>query len=161
MWEILVQTLLETLQRKRLPRRKFVQATKRLYDCMNRCQEEYLSWEQAKRADESAHGDIIDNSKWREAIENLILALWEMRDVLDIFAPPVSSALRVYVVDEVENYLHPSAIQVESLGAEELKKYELLVSSVWMDSISGNFNTALGSLREFMQKNFTPEDLYL
>ena len=109
------------------------------------------------------HGpvDVIDNKRWREGIESLILALWEMRDVLDIFAQPVASALKGYVAGEVESYYRPTAIRVEELGQEELRKYELLVSSVWTDSYeTKQFDAALDSLRKFVQENLKPEDVY-
>lgn len=166
MWEMIAERMIDALAKAVLregsARRRFIRATTRLWHCMNRCHQEYRKWKSTPDAGQHAPRDPVDNARWRPAIEELILALWEMRDTLGIFNPPVFSALRGYVAGEVESYYRPSAIRIDELGHDELAKYELLVSSVWRDACATpEFEKALATLGEFMRQHLKPEELHM
>ena len=156
MWEAIIKALIETFQKRTAPRRKLVQVTRHLYSCMNACHREYVALRRSQGSDSWGN----EGEAWRQEIIKLIAALWEMQDVLDIFAPEVATALKGYVAREVESYYRPSSVDILALPPAELDKYELLVSSVWHDAeMSTEFDNALQALRKFMRDTFTQEEL--
>jgi hypothetical protein len=152
MWSTLIG-LIERWWREK-PRLDVVRAVVNLRDSMIECQSWYSRYLNALKAGDL---DILSphpRVEWTRSLARLTVRVVELDTVLSIFTPEAHEAITSYLDAES---LEAGALGLEVAAKELREPLDLDIRKVTMNA---SFDEALVHLREFIAKNFKPDEVF-
>jgi hypothetical protein len=152
MWSILIG-LIERWWREK-PRLDVIRTVVHLRDAMMDCQNWYSQYLEALKAGDLETLDPHPRVEWTRSLTTLSEREAELDTVLSIFSPEAHKAITAYL--RAENQL-VGAMGLEVAAKELHQPLDLDIQNIGM---STTFSDALGQLRDFIGKNFKPDEIF-